>query len=83
MTNKIKIYKEDKYYIATDLSTGVTSKGEDKTTAINNLQEALSLYHDWDPDFTKLTDNEKERLELAEKEIAKNDFVDHSSINWD
>ncbi len=37
----------------------------------------------WDPDFTKLTDNEKERLELAEKEIANNEFIEHSSINWD
>ncbi len=37
----------------------------------------------WDPDYTKLTDQERERLELAEKEIANGECIDHNAINWD
>ena len=33
----------------------------------------------WDPDFTKLTENEKCALESAEH----GEFVDSKSINWD
>ena len=36
----------------------------------------------WDSDFTKLTPYERERLNTADKEIMKNEIVDHSSIDW-
>ncbi|MCD8039924.1 MAG: hypothetical protein LUF82_00200 [Clostridia bacterium] len=33
----------------------------------------------WDPDFTKVTEEEKKRIESAEK----SGFVDSSEIDWD
>ena len=37
----------------------------------------------WDPDFTKLTPSEKQKLEEAEADIKSNGTVSHNSINWD
>lgn len=39
--------------------------------------------HGRDPDFTKLTPEEKVRLEQAEAEIAAGEYVRHEDINWD
>ena len=36
----------------------------------------------WDPDFTKITPNERKRLELAEIEIEKGETVSHEDIDW-
>lgn len=36
----------------------------------------------WDPDFTKLTPEERERLEAAEKRIDSGDYVKDSDIQW-
>ncbi|MCL2698614.1 MAG: hypothetical protein FWE74_11120 [Oscillospiraceae bacterium] len=36
----------------------------------------------WDPDFSKLTPDEQERLEIAELEIANGETVSHGDINW-
>lgn len=37
----------------------------------------------WDPDYTKLTPNEKKALQEAEQQIAGGQTVSHSDINWD
>ena len=37
----------------------------------------------WDPDFTKLTSEERNRLEIAEAEIANGDTVSDDEIDWD
>ena len=36
----------------------------------------------WDPDFTKLTPAEKNRIEIAEAEINNGDYVTHNQIEW-
>lgn len=37
----------------------------------------------WDPDFTKLTKEERERLEAAEQRIDSGEYVKDSEIKWD
>lgn len=37
----------------------------------------------WDPDFTKLTPDEADRLNEAEKEIERGEVVSDSEIDWD
>lgn len=37
----------------------------------------------WDSDFTKLTPDERRRLELAEQEIEAGEVVSHEDIDWD
>ncbi len=37
----------------------------------------------WDPDFTKLTSEEKKVLEEASLEIRNGETVSHDEINWD
>lgn len=37
----------------------------------------------WDSDFTKLTPNERQRLELAEDEFSKGETISHNDINWE
>lgn len=36
----------------------------------------------WDPDFTKLTPEERKRLEAAEQRIDSGEYVKGSEINW-
>lgn len=36
----------------------------------------------WDPDFTKLTNSEKNSLDIAETEINNGDYVTHDQIEW-
>lgn len=36
----------------------------------------------WDPDFTKLTPEERNRLEAAEQRIDSGEYVKDSEINW-
>ena len=36
----------------------------------------------WDPDFTKLTPEERKRLEAAEQRIDSGEYVKDSDINW-
>jgi len=36
----------------------------------------------WDPDFTKLTAEERKRLEIAEMEIENGETVSHEDIDW-
>lgn len=37
----------------------------------------------WDPDFTKLTHEERERLEAAEKRMDNGEYIKGSDIEWD
>lgn len=37
----------------------------------------------WDPEFTKLTLEERKRLEDAEQRIDSGDYVRDSDIDWD
>ena len=37
----------------------------------------------WDPDFTKLTPDERRELELAEQEADAGEIVPHEAIHWD
>lgn len=36
----------------------------------------------WDPDFTKLTPEERQRLEAAEQRIDSGEYVKDSDIQW-
>lgn len=36
----------------------------------------------WDPDFTKLTPEEKKRLEEAEQRIDSGEYVKDSDVKW-
>ena len=42
----IIIQKEDDWYVATDVSTGVASQGKTLDDSISNLKEALQLYYE-------------------------------------
>ena len=37
----------------------------------------------WDPDFTKLTPEERKRLEAAEQRINSGEYVKDSDIDWE
>ena len=37
----------------------------------------------WDPDFTKVTPAEREKLEEAQREIENGETISHDAINWD
>lgn len=40
------IQKEDNWYVATSIETGVASQGQTIDEAISNLKEALELYYE-------------------------------------
>ena len=46
MTCQVLITKEDDWYVATDISSGVTSQGRDIPSAMDNLKEAIELYYE-------------------------------------
>ncbi len=37
----------------------------------------------WDPDFTKVTPQERKALDEADAEIARGDVFSHDDIDWD
>ena len=43
--DNITVSAGDRYVVATDEATGVTSQGETKADALSNLADALELYH--------------------------------------
>lgn len=47
---KVFIQKEDNWYVATDIVSGVASQGKTIDESLENLKEALLLYSDsvWD-----------------------------------
>ena len=42
--SNVYIVKEDNWYVANSIETGVASQGKIKEEAISNLKEALELY---------------------------------------
>lgn len=42
----IFIQKEENWYVATDIASGVASQGKTLDESIENLQEALTLYYE-------------------------------------
>lgn len=34
----------------------------------------------WDPDFTKVTPEERQRIEIAEKELANGEYLTHEDV---
>lgn len=42
----IFIQKEDDWYVATDISSGVASQGKTLDESMENLKEALELYYE-------------------------------------
>lgn len=51
-----------------------------KHRVISQLIKRLVL--EWDPDFTKLTPEERNRLEAAEQRIDSGEYVKDSEIEW-
>lgn len=47
------------------------------------IQFIKRLVLTWDPDFTKLTYEERERLEAAEKRMNNGEYIKDSDIEWD
>ena len=46
MTCQVLVKKEDDWYIATDITSGVTSQGRDIDSALKNLKEAVELFYE-------------------------------------
>lgn len=46
ITCTIMIQKEENWYVATDVVSGVASQGKTLDESIENLKEALSLYYE-------------------------------------
>lgn len=44
---EIRLWREDNWWIAKDVETGVTTQGESRETALENLDDAVAL-HDGD-----------------------------------
>ena len=53
---------------------------ESEQELVSQLIKRLVLA--WDPDFTKLTPEERKRLEAAEQRIDNGEYVKDSEINW-
>lgn len=34
----------------------------------------------WDPDFTKVTDLERERMDVAQKELEQGEYISHEDV---
>lgn len=45
-TDEIRLWREDDWWIATDIETGVTTQGPSRVAALENLDEAIALYKD-------------------------------------
>ncbi|MFB6121463.1 MAG: type II toxin-antitoxin system HicB family antitoxin [Halobacteriaceae archaeon] len=45
-TDEIRLWREDDWWIAQDVDTGVTTQGESRTDALDNLDEAVALHED-------------------------------------
>ena len=42
---EIRLTREDDWWVAEDIDTGVVSQGETREAALENLDEAVALYH--------------------------------------
>ena len=61
----IIIQKEDNWYVATDVETGVASQGKTINESIDNLREALSLYYE-----NNTYDNTQSEIYVTTMEVA-------------
>lgn len=61
---EIRLVKSDEWWVATDVETGVTSQGETRTDALDNLDEAVALHRG--EIGTTIDTPEKEREVLEE-----------------
>lgn len=52
---------------------------QDKNFAIEFIKKLVLA---WDPDYTKVTENEYNSIIQAEKEIDNGEFVSHDNIDW-
>ncbi|WP_276299010.1 type II toxin-antitoxin system HicB family antitoxin [Halorussus lipolyticus] len=43
---EIRLWPEDEWWIARDIDTGVTSQGQSRQAALDNLDEAVALHDD-------------------------------------
>lgn len=59
-TDEITVRESDGYFVATDEETGVSSQGETKSEALENLADALALYQQ------PVSERDEEGLEPAE-----------------
>ncbi|MFD1585915.1 type II toxin-antitoxin system HicB family antitoxin [Halorientalis brevis] len=41
---EIRLWREDDWWVAKDVETGVTSQGESRAAALDNLDEAVALH---------------------------------------
>lgn len=48
--DEITVRRSDGYFVARDEETGVSSQGDSKEEALENLSEALSLYNESEDD---------------------------------
>ena len=46
MTCQVLVTKEDNWYVAKDIASGVASQGHDISSALENLKEAVELYYE-------------------------------------
>ena len=46
MTCQVLVTKEENWYVATDITSGVASQGHDISSALDNLKEAVELYYE-------------------------------------
>ena len=47
------------------------------------LELVKKLVLAWDPDYTKVTQNEREQIDAAMEEIRNGETVCHDAIKWD
>lgn len=59
---EIHLVKEDDWWVVTDVETGVTTQGESRMAALENLDEAVALYRGEGGDKVPSWDEEKELL---------------------
>ncbi|MCL1807148.1 MAG: hypothetical protein FWG31_05545 [Oscillospiraceae bacterium] len=52
---------------------------QDQTLAFELIKKMVLA---WDPDYTKLTPEERQELEFAEREIENGDVISHEDIDW-
>ncbi|MBQ9387339.1 MAG: type II toxin-antitoxin system HicB family antitoxin [Lachnospiraceae bacterium] len=60
----VVVIKEEDWYVARDIISGVASQGKTKLEALNNLKEALELYFEDSPSI-KETDFWIEKVEAC------------------
>lgn len=53
---------------------------QDQTLALEIVKKLVLA---WDPDYTKLTSAEAQRVDQAAGEMAAGDYVLDSAVNWD